>query len=290
MYVVTGVTGRTGAVAAQTLIDAGVPVRVVVRDRTKAARWIAQGAEVAVADLADSTALTNAFVGARGAYLVKPPNYASEYLFEQAEITSRAVAKAVRQAGLPKVVLLSSVGADRLNGTGVIATNRVAEQHLGELGIPVAFLRAAYFMENWARVADSVRTLGILPSLLVPLDRAIPMVSTQDVGRVAAEILREDWTGVRTIGLDGPAPYSPNDVADIFSQILHRSVRAQALADSEWADVLAQNPFSAAAIGGFIELNHGLNSGHIAFESDETATRRNGRVPLERAALEFLSL
>lgn len=65
MFVVTGVTGRTGAVAAQALIDAGVAVRVVVRDRAKAARWAEQGAEVAVADLADSAALTRAFAGDR---------------------------------------------------------------------------------------------------------------------------------------------------------------------------------------------------------------------------------
>ncbi|MCM3347519.1 NmrA family NAD(P)-binding protein, partial [Cytobacillus kochii] len=82
MYVVTGVTGRTGAVAARVLIDAGVPVRVVVRDRAKAVRWTELGAEVVVADLADSAALMQAFAGARGAYLVKPPNYALENLFE----------------------------------------------------------------------------------------------------------------------------------------------------------------------------------------------------------------
>lgn len=288
MFVVTGVTGRTGAVAAQALIDAGVAVRVVVRDRAKAARWAEQGAEVAVADLADSAALTRAFAGARGAYLVKPPNYALENLSEHADVTARAVADAVRAAGLPKLVLLSSVGADRPSGTGVIATNRTAEQRLAELGIPVVFLRAAYFMENWARVVEPVRTQGILPSLLVPVERAIPMVATEDIGRVAADLLREDWTGIRKIGLEGPAAYSPADVAAIFARALDRPVRPMALAPSEWAGVLAMNPFSSAAINGFIELNHGLNSGHIDFGSDDTVERRQGRVTFEQVAEELL--
>ncbi|HHX4052952.1 MAG: NmrA family NAD(P)-binding protein [Burkholderia contaminans] len=288
MFVVTGVTGRTGAVAAQALINAGVAVRVVVRDRAKAARWAEQGAEVAVADLADSAALTRAFAGAHGAYLVKPPNYALENLFEHADVTARAVAEAVRAAGLPKLVLLSSVGADRPSGTGVIATNRTAEQRLAELGIPVVFLRAAYFMENWARVVEPVRTQGILPSLLVPIERAIPMVATEDIGRVAADLLREDWTGIRKIGLEGPAAYSPADIAAIFACALDRPVRPMALAPSEWAGVLAMNPFSSAAINGFIGLNHGLNSGHIDFGSDDTVERRQGRVTFEQVAEEIL--
>ncbi|WP_321807300.1 NmrA family NAD(P)-binding protein [Burkholderia sp. BCC1993] len=290
MYVVTGVTGRTGAVAAQALIDEGEPVRVVVRDRAKAARWIAQGAEVAVADLTDPAALTRAFAGARGAYLVKPPNYALENLFEHAEMTARAVAEAVRAAGLPKLVLLSSVGADRPDGTGVIRTNATAERRLTELGIPVTFVRAAYFMENWARVVDPVRTHGILPSLLAPLERAIPMVATEDIGRVAADLLREDWSGIRTIGLAGPVAYSPDDIAAVFARLLNRSVRPMALDPSAWAEALAKNAFSAAAIDGFIELNRGLNSGHISFASDDTAVVRKGRVPFERVAAEILSL
>ncbi len=288
MYVVTGVTGRTGAIAAQALIDAGVPVRVVVRDRAKAARWAEQGAEVAVADLADSAALTQAFTGARGAYLVKPPNYALDNLFEHADVTARAVAAAVRAAGLPKLVLLSSVGADRPDGTGVIATNRTAERRLAELGIPVMFLRAAYFMENWARVVDSVRTQGILPSLLAPVERAIPMVATEDIGRVAADVLREDWIGIRKIGLEGPTAYSPGDIADIFSRLLNRPVRPVALEPSAWAEVLAMNPFSIAAIDGFIELNRGLNSGHIDFGSDQAVELRQGCVPFERVAEDIL--
>ncbi|WP_420212326.1 NmrA family NAD(P)-binding protein [Burkholderia aenigmatica] len=288
MFVVTGVTGRTGAVAAQALIDAGVAVRVVVRDRAKAARWAAQGAEVAVADLADAAALTRAFAGARGAYLVKPPNYALENLFEHADVTARAVADAVRAAGLPKLVLLSSVGADRPDGTGVIATNRTAEQRLAELGMPVVFLRAAYFMENWARVVDPVRTQGILPSLLVPVERAIPMVATEDIGRLAADLLREDWAGIRKIGLAGPMAYSPGDIAAIFARALNRPVRPVALEPSAWAGVLAMNPFSTAAIDGFIELNRGLNSGHIDFGSDDTVELRHGRVPFEQVTEEIL--
>ena len=50
-YVIAGVSGNTGSVAAAALLDAGAKVRVVVRDAAKGAPWKARGAEVAVADL-----------------------------------------------------------------------------------------------------------------------------------------------------------------------------------------------------------------------------------------------
>ena len=56
MFVISGVTGNTGSVAAQTLIDQGQPVRVIVRSEEKGAPWKAKGAQVAVAEIADTGA------------------------------------------------------------------------------------------------------------------------------------------------------------------------------------------------------------------------------------------
>lgn len=284
MYVVTGVTGRTGAVAAQALLDAGESVRVVIRDKTQGGRWATMGAEVAVADLSDKQALTEAFSGAQGAYLVSPPGYHLPDMFEQAKTTANSLAEAISAARLPKLVLLSSVGADQPSGAGIIATNRMTEQRLRQLDIPLTFLRAGYFMENWGRVIESVLAQGILPSFLAPLDRAIPMVATMDIGRVAAQALLEHWTGVRTIALEGPIAYSPNDIARLLAQALQRPVRAVAVEESAWADVLAQSGFSAPAVAGFIEMNQALNSGHITFDSDTHVNRKKGTIPFEHIA------
>jgi len=290
-YVVTGVTGRTGAIAARTLLAAGERVRVVVRNPAHAEDWARLGAEVAVADLTDAGALTQAFAGARGAYLVSPPGYALEDIYRHVERVADAAAQAADSARLPKLVLLSSVGADRASGVGVIANNRTMEQRLGQLGMPVAFLRAAYFMENWSGMVDAVRNEGILPSFLAPLDRAIPMVATLDIGRVAAETLREDWSGTRTVALEGPAQYSPNEIAAGFEQALGRPVRATVVEESSWRSVLAQGGrFSATALDGFIEMTRALNSGHITFDSDTSTVHRAGTVPFAQVAPALLGL
>ena len=49
MYVIAGVTGHTGKVAAETLLDAKKPVRVIVRNPKAADAWRARGADVKVA-------------------------------------------------------------------------------------------------------------------------------------------------------------------------------------------------------------------------------------------------
>ncbi len=281
MYVVTGVTGRTGAATAQALIEAGERVRVVVRDAAKGEGWARKGAEVAVADLADVPALSDALSGAKGAYLLVPPFYGAAAPIARGQALASAIAEAVAAARLPKLVALSSIGADLPEGTGLILVNRAIEQHLAATGTAATFLRAAYFMENWAEVAGAAAAQGVLPSFLAPLDRAIPMVATADIGRAAAEALRGDWTGIRTIGLEGPAGYSPNDVAAAFARVLGRPVQAVAVPEADWPAALSQAGLSPDAVDGFVELNRAVNSGHVDFATDPAAGHRRGRPPID---------
>ena len=62
-YVVAGVTGHTGSVVAQTLLDSGRKVRVLVRDPHKAERWKKRGAHVGQTDLSNVHDLLNALRG-----------------------------------------------------------------------------------------------------------------------------------------------------------------------------------------------------------------------------------
>src|SRR5688500_5122379 len=122
MYAIAGVSGHTGSVAADTLLAQGKKVRVIVRDAAKGEAWKAKGAEVAIASLDDSAALAKAFAGAEGAYVLLPPSpTSSDPVGHNARVTA-SIAKAVKAANLPHVVLLSSVGAQHADGTGPIKT------------------------------------------------------------------------------------------------------------------------------------------------------------------------
>ena len=108
MFVVTGATGNTGGVAAQTLLDAGRKVRVVARDAAKGEAWRKRGAEVAIADFADEAALGRAFAGAEGVYLVLAGDDNNAFLAQAAQY--QLAAKMAMLTEQIELVALRAVG------------------------------------------------------------------------------------------------------------------------------------------------------------------------------------
>lgn len=286
-YLVFGVTGRTGAAAADALLRSGHPVRVVVRDPATGRPWSERGAEVAVADLTDLASMTRALSRVQGAYVVSPQQYHREDLFERADLIADITARAAVAAGVPKLVALSSVGADRESGTGWIGMNRLFEQRLAETGVPATFLRAAYFMENWMPMIGQAVRSGILPTFLAPPQRPVPMVATVDVGSAAAALLQEDRTGTCVVTLSGPKDYAPDDVAAIVSAMLQKPVGVAVLPEAEWPKALADAGFSHAALAGFTDMTRGLNCPHIDINSDPGAIQWTGVTALEQVVVEL---
>lgn len=285
MFVVFGATGQTGSVVADTLLEKQLPVRVVLRSDKAADAWQAKGADVAFADVIDADAITKALDGAIAVYAMNPPAYQAADMFTVAKNIGAAYVEALAQSSVQKVVLLSSVGSQHATGTGNIITTYFLENIFGNLAIPVAFLRAAGFMENWNGVAIIAAEKGILPSFYSPLDRKLPMVAAADIGRAAAEALTEDWTGKRIIELYGAADYSPNDVAIAFAAVLKRDVQAVALPESDWQATIAGFGASPEAANAWCEMLRGFNSGHIIFENNGIETRK-GQTTIENFAAE----
>jgi uncharacterized protein YbjT (DUF2867 family) len=70
---VTGATGATGGVAAKLLLDAGFPVRCLVRHDDERSRKLRdRGAEIVLGDLLDFRSVRRSFEGVQRAYFVYP--------------------------------------------------------------------------------------------------------------------------------------------------------------------------------------------------------------------------
>jgi uncharacterized protein YbjT (DUF2867 family) len=223
MFAVAGVTGHTGSAAAQHLLARAQPVRVIVRRREQGDSWAARGADVAVASIDDAAALARALTGIEAAYLLLPPKYTEPDVLAAQARTADAVGAAVQTSGVGRVVFLSSQGAQRESGTGPVRALHYAEARLTKTGVPVTFVRAPYFLENWAAVLPVAREQGVLPTF-IPVDLAIVTAATRDIGRIAAEALMTPHTGVRLIEIEGPAPVSPREVAEAVSAHLGKPV------------------------------------------------------------------
>ena len=191
MYVVFGATGQVGGATARALLAMGRKVRAVVRDPAKAEALGQQGAELVVADFNDASALEAALRGADGAFIMIPPNFAPGKDFPETRAVVGALRLAAQAAKPARIVCLSSVGAHRDKGLGLITQLRILERELSGLPMPLAFIRAAWFMENIAWDIAPAREAGELASFLSPLERKIPMVATADIGRLAAQTLHE---------------------------------------------------------------------------------------------------
>jgi uncharacterized protein YbjT (DUF2867 family) len=272
MFVVLGATGHTGSVVAETLLARKQPVRVVVRSADKGADWKAKGAEVVIASLDDTAALTKAFQGASGAYLLVPPNYgASSWLAEQQQRMDQA-AEAVKASGIEHVVFLSSVGGHIPEGTGPIRAARYGEQKLSTVAHHVTILRPCYFMENWAPGIGMAKEQGLLPTFIPPQAK-MPMISTRDIGRVAAAQLIAGGHGHAIVELAGPEEYSPEDVASALSRMLGRSVAAHVAPLSAVVPTFTSFGFSEEAAGLFEEMYTSFSKGAVGYEFPKSVVR-----------------
>lgn len=277
MYAITGATGKVGGVVARTLIEAGESVRVVVRDAQKGMEWEELGCEVAVARMEDATALALAFKGASAVFILPPPIFDPSPGFPEVRAVVAAVRSALRRVRPVRVVCISTIGA-QVTRSNLLTQLTIVERELGELPVPVAFLRPAWYMENYSWDVASARDSGVLPSFLQPLGRSVPMVATADVGRVAAEMLRQNWTGRRVVELEGPRRVTPNEAAATFVRLLGRSVRAEAVPREIWRDLFTMEGMKDPVPR--IQMLDGFNEGWIDFEMGEARTRK-GKVDLE---------
>lgn len=279
MFVVFGANGRAGGETASALINAGKPVRVVLRRREQAPKWKERGAEIAIGSIDDVESMVTALDGATGAFLLCPPPSEGDP-FTRAHDVGGAFAEAVRRAGVPKIVALSSIGAQHRQGTGIIATLNTLERQLDGVAPSVTFLRPGYFIETWEEVAPIAAASGVLPSFLEP-SKEIPMVSTIDVGQAVADLLSDDFQDKRILELRGPRDYSADDVAQAFAKALDKPVQTAFVPPQARAAVLAEaglTPLVAAALLGMYE---GLANNTVTYEPGRN--QRLGSVSLEQA-------
>ena len=263
MYVVTGITGRVGGAAARRLLEAGLPVRGVVRDAAKGAAWTERGCEIALAAMDDAEALTRAFAGAEGVFIVPPPVFDPKPGFPEARATVAAVRRALEAAKPSKVVWLSTVGA-QAGQPNLLSQHTLMEAAIADLALPLTILRPAWFMDNAMWDVPAARDEGVLRSFLAPLDGAIPMVASKDVGETAADLLRETWTGKRIVELEGPAAISPNDLAAAFGRVLDRPVEAQIVPRETWGGLFRDQGMADPLPR--IQMLDGFNEGWLTFE------------------------
>jgi uncharacterized protein YbjT (DUF2867 family) len=253
VIVVLGASGHVGSAVATTLIDAGVLVRVVTRDAGRGKRWRDRGADAAVVDVADASALAEVFRGARRAFLLNPAAPVSTDTDAGERRTAASIVAALDGSGLEQVVALSTYGAQPGDRIGDLSVLHGFEQALAGQPVPTHVVRGAYFMSNWDAMLTPVRDSGVLP-IMFPEEFVLPMIAPHDLGRAAADLLLAPGTGSSLRHVEGPRRYSPRDVAKILAEVLGRPVTPQVVARSEWVGWFRSLGFSPEASDSYARM------------------------------------
>ncbi len=270
MFTIAGATGHVGGVAAKLLLQQGQKVRAIVRSEEKGAQLKAAGAELAVGELGDQAFMTAALRGTRGAFLLLPspsalPESAEAFYAFQRQL-GQALAAAVKESGVPHVVLLSSVGADMPEGNGPIKGLFHLENALRETGVKLTAIRAGYFQENAGGAIGPARAQGTYYSLS-PADYAFPMVATRDIGKLAARLLRNPPARSEVVDLHGPS-YSPRQIAEKIGKAVGKTLKIVEVPPPGHVAAFEQAGMSRELAEGFAEMQAGFASGAIQPKGD----------------------
>jgi uncharacterized protein YbjT (DUF2867 family) len=276
MYAITGITGKVGGELAHRLLAAGAPVRAVVRDETKGEVWASRGCDVALATMESSAQLTAAFDGANGVFILPPSDFDPEPGYPEARAVIDAVTVALIAARPNRVLCLSTIGADAPHDN-LLTQRTLMEQALSALDIPVTFLRPGWFMENSLWDVPAARDEGVLRSFLQPAEHAFPMVATKDIGALAADLIRQHWTGTKIVELEGPVRVSPNDLARAFADAFGRPVRVEIVERKSWEALFLSQGMKRPLPR--MRMLDGFNEGWIDFHNEDRLTVK-GSTPL----------
>ncbi len=264
LYVVLGASGHVGGIIAERLLDARKKVRVAARGAEKLKGFGARGAVIVTGPVDDAAFLRRAFQGATAAFVLLPPSFAPGFRAFQDRATA-AIGEALEAAKVPRVLALSSIGADRPSGNGPIAGLHVLEQRLDRIaGLAPLHLRPGSFFENHLSSIGMVKAMGALGGPL-RADLRMAQIATRDIGEVAARrLLALDWRGRTVHELHGPRDVTMTEVASALGKAIGRpelGYVAFPYPDAEKGMTGAGLPPDLAAL--YVEMAKGFNDGHL---------------------------
>jgi NAD(P)H dehydrogenase (quinone) len=182
---VTGATGKTGAVVIRELLAAGYPVRALVRNidgRTRALQ--AKGVELAICSLSDAEGVAKALDGVHRAYYLPP--------FDPAALEGAVnFATAARHARLEHVVLMTQWLSSPAHPAIATRHHWLTDRLFTMIpGAGLTIVNPGFFADMpYLTVLPYAAHLGIYPWMFGAGRNAPP--SVDDIGRVAASALMD---------------------------------------------------------------------------------------------------
>ncbi|MCJ8152642.1 NAD(P)H-binding protein [Chryseobacterium sp. SSA4.19] len=266
--VVLGATGTVGSKVAEILLDEGHHVTVVARSTEKLEQFRSRGAEIIRGDVNDADVLTSAFKNADAAFLILPDNVKAENTRAYQRMVTGNFIKTIEKSGIKYIVNMSSLGSHMHEGNGMMAGTGEQEVRLNQFSdVNVLHIRSAYFMENFLRTIELVKTKGI-NGTAADGDHSIPMVATKDVAEmIAGHLAKLDFTGKSIRAMMGPRNYTMREFTSIIGNAIGNTELPYVQIPLEQAKaIFLGNGFTADFVDNLLEMAIGIKEGIFNYQ------------------------
>jgi uncharacterized protein YbjT (DUF2867 family) len=224
--IITGSLGHISRPLTKELLQKGHKVTVISSKPERKKDIQALGATAAIGSIEDVNFLIATFTGADAVYTMVPPaNYFNPALdlMEYCRSIGNNYAQAIRQAGVKRVVHLSSIGAHLDKGSGLILGHHNVEVILNNLSdVAITFMRPVGFYYNLYGFVAMIKKEGLIAAnygaeekliWVSPLDIAAAIaeeIVTPLAGRKVRYVASDELTGNETASILGAAIGKPD--------------------------------------------------------------------------------
>jgi uncharacterized protein YbjT (DUF2867 family) len=215
MLLITGATGHNGIEIIKQLTAAGVPVRALVREASKAKSITGPGVEIVEGDFDAPETLDAALQGIDRAFLLPPLDPRTVQLVKN-------FVDAAKRVGTKHIVKFSVDGASLDAPVRFGRWHAEGDQYLEESGIPHTLLQPNMFYQNMLGIAPQIASQG---TIYMPAENSkVSQVDVRDIAAVAVKTLTEDGHIGQTYVITGPTAISYTDIAQTLSAALGKPV------------------------------------------------------------------
>jgi uncharacterized protein YbjT (DUF2867 family) len=214
VILVAGGSGRLGTLIVRRLAARGLGVRVLTRDRARAAHVGGGRVEVIEGDVRDDRSLSAAMAGVE-TVVSAIHGFGDIGNVSPASVDRDGNHRLVNAAvgANAAVVLMSIVGASAEHPLELFRMKHVAEEHLRASGAPWTVVRATAFAEFWLDLLDRTAGASGRPVIFGRGVNTINFVSVSDVAALAERVVVDSSARGATLEIGGPENVSFNELA-----------------------------------------------------------------------------